>query len=385
MKKVILLHRYLINKGGAERVVIDDNNILLELGYKSKILCLYRCKKNFSLKNIDSVLNFNPRNKISKLYGNILIIFKILISNPDYLITSSSPILGLFAKLVGAKIIYLDHHPITMSPLGSLRSYKKIKEKINQYYPEADNFNLHKIGNNQDNFLTQIKLFFSCSAYKFYDRIIVLSSYSKKEKNFLLKKSAEISMPFLDKNFIKFNILKKGIQKKKYILSVSRLHENKNIMSIINGFKKSKLKERGFKLIIVGDGPLKPKLNKLIKKSDNIEITGKIKDDLLFKLYEESFIFISLQYADFNLTAVEALLANCQIIVPNILYLGENYYLNKENITYINNVNAIKEIAKKLIKISNLFSNEKIYCNKKLELLYQYLINKERRVEELLY
>lgn len=55
MKKVILLHRYLINKGGAERVVIDDNNILLELGYKSKILCLYRCKKNFSLNNIDSV------------------------------------------------------------------------------------------------------------------------------------------------------------------------------------------------------------------------------------------------------------------------------------------------------------------------------------------
>ena len=385
MKKVILLHRYLINKGGAERVVIDDNNILLELGYKSKILCLYRSKKNFSLNNIDSVLNFNPRNKISKLYGNIIIILKILISNPDYLITSSSPILGLFAKIVGAKIIYLDHHPITMSPLGSLRSYKKIKEKINQHYPEADNFNLHKIGNNQDNFLTQIKLFFSYSTYKFYDRIIVLSSYSKKEKNFLLKKSAKISMPFLDKKFIKLNILKKGIQKKKYILSVSRLHENKNIMSIVNGFKKSKLKEHGFKLIIVGDGPLKPKLNKLIKKSDNIEIAGKITDDLLFKLYEESFLFISLQYADFNLTAVEALLANCQIIVPNILYLGENYYINKENITYINNVNATNEIAKKLIKISNLFSHEKIYCNKKLELLYQYLINKERRVKELLY
>ena len=144
-------------------------------------------QKNFSLENIDSVLNFNPRNKISKLYGNIIIIFKILISNPDYLITSSSPILGLFAKLVGAKIIYLDHHPITMSPLGSLRSYKKIKEKIKKYYPEADNFNLHKIGNNQDNFLTQIKLFFSYTTYKFYDRVIVLSSYSKKKK-FLLKK-----------------------------------------------------------------------------------------------------------------------------------------------------------------------------------------------------
>ena len=385
MKKAILLHRYLINKGGAERVVIDDNNILLELGYKSKILCLYRCKKNFSLENIDSVLNFNPRNKISKLYGNIKIILKIFISNPDYLITSSSPILGLFAKLVGAKIIYLDHHPITMSPLGSLRSYKKIREKINQYYPEADNFNLHKIGNNQDNFLTQIKLFFSYSTYKFYDRIIVLSSYSKKEKSFLLKKSAKISMPFLDKKFIKFNILKKGIQKKKYILSVSRLHENKNIMSIINGFKKSKLKEHGFKLIIVGDGPLKSKLNKLIKKSDNIEIKGKISDDLLFKLYEESFLFISLQYADFNLTAVEALLANCKLIVPNILYLGENNFINKENITYINNVNSTQEIAKKLIKISNLFSNETIHCNKKLELLYQYLINKERRVKELLY
>ena len=83
MKKVILLHRYLINKGGAERVVIDDNNILLELGYKSKILCLYRCKKNFSLENIDSVLNFNPRNKISKLYGNINI-FEIKFVKSNY-------------------------------------------------------------------------------------------------------------------------------------------------------------------------------------------------------------------------------------------------------------------------------------------------------------
>ena len=79
------------------------------------------------------------------------------------------------------------------------------------------------------------------------------------------------------------------------------------------------------------------------------------------------------------------MLANCKLIVPNILYLGENNFINKENITYINNVNSTQEIAKKLIKISNLFSYETIYCNKKLELLYQYLINKERRVKELLY
>ena len=26
------------------------------------------------------------------------------------------------------------------------------------------------------------------------------------------------------------------------------------------------------------------------------------------------------------------MIANCQIIVPNILYLGENYYLNKEKL-----------------------------------------------------
>ena len=94
-------------------------------------------------------------------------------------------------------------------------------------------------------------------------------------------------MPFLDKKFIKFNILKKGIQKKKYILSVSRLHENKNIMSIINGFKKSKLKEHGFKLIIVGDRPLKCKLYEMIKKSDNISLSSAALDTLAIIAYKQ--------------------------------------------------------------------------------------------------
>ena len=385
MKKIIFLHRYLINKGGAERVVVDDNNLFIELGYKSKILCLYRCKKVWSEENIDSVLNFKPNNKISKLYGNLIIILKILFSRPDYLITSTSPILGLFGKLIGSKIIYLDHHPITMSPFGSLRSYKKIKQKIIHYYPEALKFNLHKIGKENDNFLTEFKLFFSYSAYKFYDRIIVLSSYSKKEKKLLLNQRAKVSIPYLDKKFINFNALQKGSPKKKYILSVSRLHENKNIMFIIKGFKASKLKDHGFKLIIVGDGPLKPKLDKYVKKTDNIEIKGKITDELLFKLYRESFLFISLQYADFNLTAVEALLANCQIIVPDILYLGQNDYIDKANITYIKNVKSTFEISKKLRMVSDFYYSKKTYLNKKTDLLYHYLIDKKRRVEEILY
>ncbi len=384
MKNVILLHRYLINKGGAERVVIDDNNILLEQGYKSKILCLYRCKKIWPEDNIESVLKLKPKNTISKLYGNLIIISKIIIAKPDYLITSSSPILGLFAKLVGSKIIYLDHHPITMSPFGSLRSYKNIQKKIRQHYPDTEKYNLHTISKKKNNFIIQIKLFFCYASYKFYDSIIVLSSYAKSEKSFLLNKKAKISMPFINKKFIKSNSFKKEIYKKKYILSVSRLHENKNIMFIVNGFKASKLKDYGFKLIIVGDGPLKSKLKKCINKSDNIEIKGKITDDLLFKLYQQSFLFISLQYADFNLTAVEAMLANCKIIVPDVLYIGENNYIEQKNIHFIKNVKSSEEISNNLIKASKLYSKNSIINNKKLSLLYEYLSNKERRVKELL-
>ncbi len=383
MKKVIILHRYLVNKGGAERVALDDHNLLLELGYRSKILCLFRCKKSWEGNNIESVLEKKPKNIFIKLIGNFKIILRILVYKPEYLLTSSSPLIGLLSKLIGSKVIYLDHHPITMSPFGTLRSLKILEKKISKYYPESFDFNNYNLSKDINTLISQFKLYLSYFSYSFFDKVVVLSNYSKLEKRNLLNKESYISVPYFNKSFVNLEYIKKVKLKKKYILSVSRLHENKNIENIIEGFLESDLKNNGFKLIIVGDGPLKNKLKKSIKNSDNIELIGQVSDDALLSLYAEAYMFVSLQYADYNLTAIEAMLANCQIVVPHILYLGKSQYINDKNINFIKEISSKEELSETFKKIAKLYIENKPYEILNLD-FYNYLSCKERRIKELL-
>jgi glycosyltransferase involved in cell wall biosynthesis len=85
-----------------------------------------------------------------------------------------------------------------------------------------------------------------------------------------------------------------------FYLIVSRLFPHKNIDVAIDAFNKL-----GYELIIIGDGPAKKDLKKMSGK--NIKILGYKKDDEVTDYYRNCKAFIMPQEEDFGLTPVEAM------------------------------------------------------------------------------
>lgn len=99
----------------------------------------------------------------------------------------------------------------------------------------------------------------------------------------------------------------RGEEKQNYFLIVSRLVGGKGIELGIEAAKKL-----GFKLKIVGVGPLK------IEPQKNIEILGQVSDEELVKLYTGAKAFLALaQDEDFGITPVEAMSCGCPVIAFN--------------------------------------------------------------------
>jgi len=87
-----------------------------------------------------------------------------------------------------------------------------------------------------------------------------------------------------------------------FFLIVSRLHPHKNIDIAIEAFNKLELP-----LVIVGSGPDQGRLKKLIQRPDLIKLTGFVPDSELPAYYQNAKAFIMPQEEDFGLTPLEAM------------------------------------------------------------------------------
>jgi len=87
-----------------------------------------------------------------------------------------------------------------------------------------------------------------------------------------------------------------------YLLSVGRLLAYKNVDKLIEAFRQLP----GQRLVIVGDGPLRPVLTASAPK--NVVVTGRVSDEQLRWLYANCAGLVSAAREDFGLTPVEAAL-----------------------------------------------------------------------------
>lgn len=147
-----------------------------------------------------------------------------------------------------------------------------------------------------DNYFTSILVFFlRFIIYNFADGILTNSYGSKKSLElFLINKDKikTIYNPYL------LNIKRNSNHKKKnIILSVGRLVKQKNFETLIKGFSIFSKDIPSYKLIILGDGPEREKLNQLIKKLNcekKIIIKGWVKNTNKYFLSSKLFILTSL-------------------------------------------------------------------------------------------
>lgn len=87
---------------------------------------------------------------------------------------------------------------------------------------------------------------------------------------------------------------------KNFYLIVSRLFPHKNIDIAIEVFNKL-----GLELVIIGDGPIKKNLQKMAGK--NISFLGELPDNEIIRYYSQCRAFIMPQEEDFGLTPIEAM------------------------------------------------------------------------------
>ncbi|MFZ5559805.1 MAG: glycosyltransferase family 4 protein, partial [Patescibacteria group bacterium] len=107
----------------------------------------------------------------------------------------------------------------------------------------------------------------------------------------------EKKIKYIPAFYIDLEIFKPQNLEKKYDLVFSgRLVKNKGIDLLLKATKKLKSQTPNFKFIIIGDGPLKPKIEKYIAKNrlqDNVEFAGwlpSIED--VARIYNQSKIFV---------------------------------------------------------------------------------------------
>jgi glycosyltransferase involved in cell wall biosynthesis len=106
------------------------------------------------------------------------------------------------------------------------------------------------------------------------------------------------------------------------LLSCGRIIPGKGFEFLINGFKRVSEQSLNVKLLIVGDGPLRPSLEKLANRlglEDKIIFIGKVEYKDLPAYYSAADIFLLLSsYENFSNSVLEAMSCELPIIVTNL-------------------------------------------------------------------
>ncbi len=199
---------------------------------------------------------------------------------------------------------------------------------------------------------SKIWLLLTYITFSLISHCIVFSSETRRKLPFLAKKKS-IIIPNVSSEIND----KKESFKENNIVMVGSLIDVKNHKFVINNFSKIYAKFPKWKLTIIGDGPLKIELKKLIKKkklNKNIFLIGNKKN--IFKYFKKASIFMLSSISEgMNLSLLEAIKFGLPIISSDCSVSHKKLIVHNHN-GYLFNQNSEKKF---LNYLSILISNEK--------------------------
>jgi len=298
--KIALVHDYLREFGGAERVL----RVLSEMYPRAPIYTAFctkgsRAGKAFSDKIIKEGW-LAPLLKFGKLYSPLRFLAPVVwksmdLSEYDVVIISAGwYITRGFRVGKNTKVICYCH-----TPPRYLYGYKTSIE-WQKYF-------LVRVYAVIVNHFLRIYDFWSAGTV---DKWLVNSkNVAGRVRKFYKKESEVVYPPVEVEKIIKAS---KGVAKKDYFLIVSRLVGAKGLEEAVRAANKL-----GFELRIVGEAAGFSRVEERIKKSGgkNVKILGRVSEKKLYKLYAEARGFIALaQEEDFGMTVVEAMASGTAVI-----------------------------------------------------------------------
>ena len=294
--KIALAHDYLVQYGGAERVLESFTELfpdapIYTLVYDKKAMHGIFAGKNIKTSFLQKI-PFAAKNH--RLFPSFMPMAAEQFDFSDYdvvLSDSSSYIKGI---ITGPKTLHISYiHTPMRYAWDDCQKYTQdfyFPNLIKKLVPFAMNY---------------IRLWDRMAAER-PDKIISNSNFvARRVEKYYRRESTVIYPPV---NFNNFYISEK---KEPYFLMVGRLLAYKRFDIGIEAFNKL-----GLKLKIIGRGPEMKRLKKMAK--GNIEFLGRVSDKKLAKYYSECQAFIFPQEEDFGIVAVEAMASGC----PLIAYYG---------------------------------------------------------------
>lgn len=363
-KRILFFHADMYRPGGSERLMVEEVKYTESLGANIDIVTY-----NY---NREALFNETFKAKVHQLIGKNLLYAtplpqrvlylprmvmalrkKIKEIKPDIIISRSSfECIYLYLATLLTPYIYVTHVHSTISrDSGDLRQYaciyRKAMKKIGESTPGHKEFNPKKPprANPLKRAAGELTAFIEYLAVRKARGIIVLSNQMKDEVNELYHREAVVLKGAFAVTILDYkprqNIREKlGLVDKKIILNICRLIPRKRVDLAIRAFHRIVPKYPDLILVIGGTGPEEANLKNLAAKvgvNDGVKFIGFVPDDDLWDYYLASDVFLSLDWADFGISAYEALALQRKVVWSTEIetddYLSRNRHIFAANPT----------------------------------------------------
>jgi glycosyltransferase involved in cell wall biosynthesis len=376
-KRILFFHADMYRPGGSERLMVEEVKYFEGLGAETHIVTFQFSREAL----FNEVFKAEVHQLIGKnvLYATSLsqrVIFlprmvlalrkEIKKIKPDIIIGRSSfECIYLYLATLFTPFTYVTHVHSTISrDSGDLRQfaciYRKALRKIAEYTPGHREFNPAKAprANPVKRIISEVTAYFEYLAVRKAGKIIVLSRQMKDEVKELYRKDAAVVKGAFPTAILDYkpgqDIKKKlGLGGRRIILSICRLIPRKRVDLAIRAFQVIAGKYPDLILVIGGTGPEETNLKNLAAGAgpgERVKFIGFVPDEDLWDYYLAADLFVSLDWADFGISAYEALALQKKIVwtteIETDEYLAGNRHIFAANPT-------IEDTARALAKALN--------------------------------
>tara|TARA_B100000965_G_scaffold374928_1_gene366623 strand:- start:9775 stop:10944 length:1170 start_codon:yes stop_codon:yes gene_type:complete len=287
MKKILLIHTEYTQTGGEDIAVRKEIEFLSK--YYSVETLIFKNTTHLTFRDLKALLTNRNKKSIKKLSE------KLNEFKPDYIYIHNlwfRASLGILDFVLNNNFkVFLKLHNFrydcTKSFLSSAHlgnkdycgacGLEKIKlGKFNKYYQDsyAKSFLVNNFGRKYFKMLKNNKL-----------KILTLTEH---HKNYLIDLGVYSENIYVQPNpFTELaNLKEQNIKRNNQIVYAGRLSKEKGLIELVKAWES--INSKGYKLLIMGEGPLYAKLENLVQDSDSIELTGYKKNEEVIKIIRQS-------------------------------------------------------------------------------------------------
>lgn len=379
--RILVIHNRYQQTGGEDSVfkaetalLINHGNVVESLLFDNTVI------KTFFDKCISGLFSiYNPasartlKNRILRFHPDVIHVHNFL--------PLASPSVFFVAKRMKVPIILTLHNYRLICPSATLFFKGAIYEKsIHSIFP----FNAIWKGVYRDSriqtaivaLMTLVHHFLGTWKNK-VDYYITLTAFAKAK--FVTSTLSVVESKFLVKpNFVN-DFGERGVERRDFFLFIGRLTEEKGIRVLLQAAVECR-----FKLVVMGDGPLRGLVQDAEKKNLNIQYIGQQPQAVVIEYLKKckALIFPSIWYEGFPMTILEAFSACTVVIASNmggmqeIIQDGKNGLVFNPGDAYdlglkINEINKNYDLAKAISKNARLTYLEKYTPAKNYERMEQ--------------